>query len=217
MIVHWILGTFTTISVNSKWRHLFLILHCKNFKTSNFYWSFGPDLGWEKFSLTFKFVVKFYKLKTGFVFVITNPNLIKLYNSNLQSNFNTSSLIFLHSDPAIKSLVPLRNVINEICKHQQFQQPPIVRTFDELYKNIESERFEKLHFTLDSTQFYQEKFQSDDCSSLAIVFGNRKVIEQTSGSKIMYVDTSFKIDSNETFTYQLVTVLVWVQDSVSIF
>lgn len=128
--------------------------------------------------------------------------------------FNIQHL-FVYSDPAIKSLVPLRNVINEICKHQQFQQPPIVRTFDELYKNIESERFEKLHFTLNSTQFYQEKFQTD-CGSLAIVFGNRKVIEQTSGSKIMYVDTSFKIESNETFTYQLVTVLVWVQDSVSV-
>lgn len=119
---------------------------------------------------------------------------------------------FVYSDPAIKSLVPLRNVINEICKNQQFQQPPIVRSFEELYKNIESERFEKLHFTLNSAQFYQEKFQSD-CGGLAIVFGNRNTIEQTSGSKIMYVDASFKIETNETFTYQLVTVLVWVEDS----
>lgn len=110
----------------------------------------------------------------------------------------------------------MRNVINEICKHQQFQQPPVVRSFEDLHKHIESERFEKLHFTLNSIQFYQEKFETD-CGGLAIVFGNRKVIEQTSGSKVMYVDASFKIDTSENFNYQLVTVLVWVEDSVSCF
>lgn len=118
------------------------------------------------------------------------------------------------SDPALKSLVPLRNVINEICKHQHFRQPPAISSFDDLYKNIESQSFEKLHFTLDSSQFYQEKFETD-CGGRAIVFGNRKVIEQTSGSKLMYVDASFKIESSEKFDFQLVTVLVWVEDSVS--
>lgn len=105
--------------------------------------------------------------------------------------------------------------MSEICKHQQFQKSPTVRSFEELYKNIETERYEKLHFTLHSIQFYQEKFETD-CGGLAIVFGNRKVIERVSGSKIMYVDASFKIDNNENYNFQLVTVLVWVDDSVSI-
>lgn len=132
---------------------------------------------------------------------------------NAVTDYLTNAILFCFSDPAIKALVPLRNVINEICRHQQFQQPPMVRSFEELYKSIESERFEKLHFTLNCVQFYQEKFETE-CGGLAIVFGNRKVIEQTSGSKVMYVDASFKIESNESFSYQLVTVLVWVEDSV---
>ncbi|XP_025837118.1 uncharacterized protein LOC108735060 isoform X2 [Agrilus planipennis] len=115
-------------------------------------------------------------------------------------------------DPQIRSLVPLRNVINEVCRHQLAQKTPPINSFEDFYKHIEKDYFEKLHFTHSNQQFYQEKFHSDD-GGMAIVFANSDVIQQLSDSKIMYVDASFKIDTHEDFKYQLVTVLVWIDDS----
>lgn len=116
-------------------------------------------------------------------------------------------------DPEIKQVVPLRNVINEICRHQLMHKTKPVNSFEDFFSWIESETFEKLHFTHHNQQFYQEKYHVAEDSSMAVLFGNTEIIQMTSESKVMYVDASFKIDTNEDFKYQLVTVLVWVDDS----
>lgn len=111
--------------------------------------------------------------------------------------------------------MPLRNVIHEICRHQLSHKPPVISTFDQFYDKIEDDIYKKLHFTHGSKQFYQEKFEAED-DSKAIVFANCETIEEVSYSKLMYVDASFRIDSTDQFKYQLVTILVWVEESVSI-
>lgn len=75
--------------------------------------------------------------------------------------------------------------------------------------------FERLHFTHNGHQFYQERFATDD-GGLALVFCNTAILDQVSESIIMYVDASFKIETEEDFKYQLITVLVWLDDSVSV-
>lgn len=119
-----------------------------------------------------------------------------------------------YRDPVIRSLIPLRNVINEICKNQMFQSVPTISSFEEFFRNIETDAYQKLHFTHSYVQFYQDRFETDD-GCMAVVFANWEVIRSVSTSKLMYVDASFKIDSTESYVYQLVTVLVWVDDSVS--
>lgn len=112
-------------------------------------------------------------------------------------------------------MVPLRNVINEICRHQYSSKMPTVHSFQQFYNVVETEAYERLHFTHSGHQFYQEKFSSED-GGLAVVFCNREILNQVSDSKIMYVDASFKIESEEDFAFQLVTALVWLEDSVSV-
>lgn len=116
-------------------------------------------------------------------------------------------------DPELKTLIPLRNVINEICKYQSTQKVPHIKSFEQFYDMIENDCFEKLHFTHSGKQFYQEKFSADD-GSLAILFSNVDDMDHISESTIMYVDASFKIETKENFKYQLVTVLVWIEESV---
>lgn len=122
---------------------------------------------------------------------------------------------FFCREPHIKNLLSLRKVISEVCKHQLYQSDPVVSSFEDFYHNIELDRFEKLHFTTNYTQFYQDKFETEE-GAKAVVFANGDVINNVSDSKLMYVDASFKIETIENFNYQLVTVLVWVEDSVSI-
>ncbi|KAI4455840.1 hypothetical protein MML48_8g00009394 [Holotrichia oblita] len=117
-----------------------------------------------------------------------------------------------NQEPEIRQLVPLRNVINEICKHQVSCKLPRITSFEKFYEKIEDECYEKLHFTNTSKQFYQERFCTDD-GCMAIVFCNMEVIENITMCTLMYVDASFKIDTFEDFKYQLVTVLVWIDDS----
>lgn len=133
------------------------------------------------------------------------------------SNFEMDIYIwfFFFSDPQIQTLVPLKNVITEICKHQLTYKLPVIQSFQQFFSLIEEDNFQKLQFTNNGKQFYQEKFISD-LNSQAVVFGNRSVIEQLSDSQLMYVDASFGIDTNEDFKYHLITILVWVDDSVSI-
>lgn len=90
---------------------------------------------------------------------------------------------------------------------------PQISSFEEFYDKIEEAIFQKLHYTSTNKQFYQEKFSAED-GSLAVIFCNPDIIEEVSSSKLMYVDASFKIDTTEDFKYQLVTVLVWIDDSV---
>lgn len=111
----------------------------------------------------------------------------------------------------MKSLVPLRVVMNDVCKQQLYHH---VSTFEEFFESIETTRFERLHYTHNSHQFYQEKFATED-GAMAVLFANAHVLQQVSGSDLMYVDASFKIDSSESFRYQLVTLLVWMENSVS--
>lgn len=112
--------------------------------------------------------------------------------------------------------MPLRNVINEICRHQVSNKFPRITSFEEFYDKIESECYEKLHFTNTNKQFYQERFYTED-GCMAVVFCNTDIIETISHCTLMYVDASFKIDTFEDFKYQLLTVLVWMDDSVSDF
>lgn len=93
---------------------------------------------------------------------------------------------------------------------------PHITSFQHFYEIIENDVFERLHFTHSGQQFYQERFSVDD-ESLALVFCNTAILDQLSDSKIMYVDASFKIETEEDFKYQLITVLVWLDDSVSIY
>ncbi|KAJ8922979.1 hypothetical protein NQ315_001527, partial [Exocentrus adspersus] len=115
-------------------------------------------------------------------------------------------------DPEISELVPLRNVINEICRHQLTCKPPPMSSFEQFYNSIEDDTFQKLHFTHNGVQFYQERFTAAD-GARAVVFANVDIIEQVSHSNLMYIDASFKIDTGENFKYQLMTVLVWIDDS----
>ncbi|KRT84220.1 zinc-finger associated domain containing protein, partial [Oryctes borbonicus] len=117
-----------------------------------------------------------------------------------------------NQEPEIRELVPLRNVINEICKHQVSNKLPRITSFEKFYEKIEDECYEKLHFTNTNKQFYQERFCTDD-GCMAIVFCNTDVVENIGQCTLMYVDASFKIDTFEDFKYQLVTVLVWIDDS----
>lgn len=110
--------------------------------------------------------------------------------------------------------MPLRNVINEICRHQLTYKIPPINSFDQFYNHIEDDAFQKLHFTHNGTQFYQDRFTAED-DSKAVIFANADIIEQVSYSNLMYIDASFKIDTSEDFKYQLMTVLVWIDDSVS--
>ncbi|KAJ8948023.1 hypothetical protein NQ318_003356 [Aromia moschata] len=80
----------------------------------------------------------------------------------------------------------------------------LINSFEQFYDHIEEDAFQKLHFTHNGRQFYQEKFIGDD-DSRAIVFANGDIIAQVWHSNLMYVDASFKIDTNEEFKYQLVT------------
>lgn len=115
-------------------------------------------------------------------------------------------------DPEIKELIPLRNVINEICSHQVSYKTKTIKSFDDLYNYIEDDAFYKLQFTNFGAQFYQEKFTAED-NAKAIVFANANTIELMSESDLMYIDASFRIETEESFSYQLVTVLVWADDS----
>ncbi|KAK5641797.1 hypothetical protein RI129_010344 [Pyrocoelia pectoralis] len=116
-------------------------------------------------------------------------------------------------DPEIREVVPLRNVINEICRHQLMHKTKPVTSFEEFYRTIELETYDKLHFTHGSQQFYQEKFLIREDSSMAVLFANVETIQMVTMSTVMYVDASFKIDTSEDFKYQLLTVLVWVEES----
>ncbi|KAF7281884.1 hypothetical protein GWI33_004085 [Rhynchophorus ferrugineus] len=113
-------------------------------------------------------------------------------------------------DPYIKSLVPLNKVINELCKHNTADMPS-VHSFDEFYNTIENDVYYRIHFIDNQKQFYQDKFETTD-GAKAVVFSNSDIIRQYSDSKLMFVDASFNIDT-EDFYYQLVTVLVWVHES----
>ncbi|KAJ8975669.1 hypothetical protein NQ317_003168 [Molorchus minor] len=94
-------------------------------------------------------------------------------------------------DPDIKELVPLRNVINEICRHQLTYKIPQLNTFEQFYDYIEEDVLQKLHFTHTGKQFYHEKFVADD-GSMAVMFDNSEVIEEVASSKLMYVDASLQ-------------------------
>lgn len=124
-------------------------------------------------------------------------------------------IFFVFRDPEIQTLIPLKNVISEICKHQVNYKLPEIQTFQHFYNLIEEDIFQKLQFTQNGRQFYQEKFIYDQYIQ-ALVFGNKHIIDQVSDSELMYVDASFRIDTNEDFKYHLITVLVWVDNSVSI-
>ncbi|RZC37429.1 uncharacterized protein BDFB_000543 [Asbolus verrucosus] len=135
--------------------------------------------------------------------------------SDRMLNFRSVYEEFCEKDPEIKKLVPLKTVINQICCQQMSIKSPGIHTFEQLYEFIENDDFQKLHFTYTNKQFYQERFMGSD-GSKAVVFANCETIEQVSDSKIMYVDASFKIDTKENFSYHLVSILVWVSDSVSL-
>lgn len=109
-------------------------------------------------------------------------------------------------------MIPLKNVITDISRYQYNCSIPPIPSFQQLFTKIEDDDFRKLQFTHDGKQFYQEKF-TINLNSQAIVFGNKHIINQVSDSQIMYVDASFRIDTNEQFKYHLITVLVWVGDS----
>nr|XP_022906669.1 uncharacterized protein LOC111418369 [Onthophagus taurus] len=112
-------------------------------------------------------------------------------------------------DPDIKKLIPLRNVINEICKHQNPEKIPKISSFEQLFERIEDGAFERLHFTNDNKQFYQEKFSTEN-GAYAIIFSN---INKDVKSDLMYVDGSFQINNTESFEYHLITVLIWLDES----
>ncbi|CAH0563624.1 unnamed protein product [Brassicogethes aeneus] len=136
----------------------------------------------------------------------------RMVQNDKTMNFKSVYEEVCQDDPEIRTLVPLRNVINEICRHQLSQKPPKIFTFDQFYDTIEHDVFKKLHFTHSGKQFYQEKFESED-GDKAVVFANCDIVDEVCGSKLMYVDASFRIDSVDSFDYQLVTTLVWVESS----
>ncbi|KAL3274269.1 hypothetical protein HHI36_015678 [Cryptolaemus montrouzieri] len=128
-------------------------------------------------------------------------------------NFRSVYDQICEKDPEIKYLVPLRHLINEICKHQLTQKMPSIKSFDDFYNLIEDDSLQKFQFTYSGNQFYQERFTVKDEGTKAVIFANVETIKKVSQSKLMYVDASFRIDTGENFSYQLVTVLVWMDDS----
>ncbi|CAH1154714.1 unnamed protein product [Phaedon cochleariae] len=115
-------------------------------------------------------------------------------------------------DPKIRDLVPLREIINIICRNPLLQSVPTVRSFEHLFNEIDKEAFEKFQFTFSGKQFFQEKITASD-NTKAIIFANSHFVGEIMDSELMYVDASFNIDTNETFSYQLVTVLILVEDN----
>lgn len=131
----------------------------------------------------------------------------------VDQDFSNNYIIYCR-DPEIRALVPLKNVINEICRHQLTYKLPVIQSFSQFFDLIEEDNFQKLQFTQNGKQFYQEKFTTAQ-NAQAIVFGNKDIIDQVSETQLMYVDASFRIDTSEDFKYHLITVLVWMENSVS--
>lgn len=119
---------------------------------------------------------------------------------------------FCHSNPAIETLVPLKTVINEMCMQDIIL--PRICSFQQFYNVIDKDEYKNIQFTYSDVQFYQEKFKASD-GAMGVVFANRETIDGASDSKLMYVDASFKLGNKESFDYHLMTVLVWVSQSVS--
>lgn len=127
-------------------------------------------------------------------------------------NFRSVYEEFCAKNPEMKELVPLKTVINQICCQQMNLKSPPIFSFDQFYDQIENDEFQKLHFTQGHKQFYQERLETGT-GGKAVIFANCETIEEISESKIMYVDSSYKIDTTEHFKYHLITVLVWVTDN----
>ncbi|XP_971707.2 uncharacterized protein LOC660378 [Tribolium castaneum] len=132
--------------------------------------------------------------------------------SDKSLNFRSVYEEFCEKDPEMQELVPLKTVINQICCQQMNLKSPPIYSFEQFFEQIENDEFQKLHFTHGHKQFYQERLTASD-GGKAVIFANCETIEEISGSKIMYVDASYKIDTNEKFKYHLITVLVWISDN----
>lgn len=102
-----------------------------------------------------------------------------------------------------------------MCRYQLSYKCPELESFDDFFDHIEEDTYQRLHYTCNNKQFYQERFSDENTNSKAIIFANCDVIRDVSYSNLMYVDASFKIESDDKFYYQLLTVLVWVDESVS--
>ncbi|KAH1016880.1 uncharacterized protein LOC109545297 [Dendroctonus ponderosae] len=124
-------------------------------------------------------------------------------------NFRVLYDDFCKIDSTIQKFLPLRNVIGQICKQPPLRGTKSVPSFDELFNNIENDEFKMLHFNTKHVQFYQERLSTED-GGKALVFANQDVIKKYSHSNIMYVDSSFFIES-EGFPFTLITVLLWVE------
>nr|CAH7764105.1 unnamed protein product [Callosobruchus chinensis] len=128
--------------------------------------------------------------------------------SDKEMNLKDTYKIACRKDPSIETLVPWKSLLQEVCDNQSKYKP--IYSFEELASNIEQRYMYKLQFTLTGKQFYQNQFIADD--SRAILFANLEIVEELSTGKLMYVDSTFKIDYSNKF--QLVTVLIWLTDSV---
>lgn len=126
-------------------------------------------------------------------------------------NFKVLYEQFCKQDGSLINILPLSAVVQEICKQGPAPPSPSVNSFEDFYKRVDQDEFNKIHFTDNRAQFYRDKFETSD-GGKAIAFGNEKVIRQYSYSKLMLVDASFYIEA-QVFPYQLVTVFLWVEQS----
>nr|CAI5859465.1 unnamed protein product [Callosobruchus analis] len=122
-------------------------------------------------------------------------------------NFKNTYDTACSKDPFLKALVPLKRVLQEVCRNHAKCEP--IYSFEQLAEDIERDYMYKLQFTRTGKQFYQTQFMADDAR--AILFANLDIVKELSSSKLMYVDASFKIDCSDKF--QLVTVLIWLNNS----
>ncbi|CAH1967240.1 unnamed protein product [Acanthoscelides obtectus] len=143
------------------------------------------------------------KKKQMFLYIVTRK-----LQCDKDTNFKSIYEEICEIDPAIRDIISLRSVIFEVCRNYTTYEPP---TFEQLYKDIQTDIMYKLQFTLNGKQFYQNWFSSGD--SKAMLFANPDIVEELSSSQLLYVDASFKIDTSNQVKFQLVTVLMWISDS----
>ncbi|XP_060522909.1 uncharacterized protein LOC132699933 [Cylas formicarius] len=136
----------------------------------------------------------------------------KQIQDNKDLNFKNLYDRICRLDTSIRDLVPLKTVINQLCRYGSTNNFPKIKSFKQLYEQIEDACFSKIHYTFCGPQFYQERFMDEKNDAMAIVFANTEIIQKYSYSKLLYVDASFQV-LPDLFPYKMVTVLVWVHDN----
>lgn len=65
-------------------------------------------------------------------------------------------------DGSLINILPLSAVVQEICKQGPAPPSPSVNSFEDFYKRVDQDEFNKIHFTDNRAQFYRVGMQVYD-------------------------------------------------------